>query len=644
MKKKTKVVRSDQGKSRAQSIYNIEGWGTGYFDIDAKGFLTVSPSQEKHQVIRIIDIVQEALEEGLRPPLQIRFQDLLRHRVFSLNEAFTKAAEQFGYRGRYAGVFPVKVNQLREVVEEIIDAGKPYNFGLEAGSKPELLAALSLHTNYESLIICNGYKDEYFIRHALHGRRLGKKVVLVAEKMGEIKKIIEMASAMEVEPLIGMRIRLNAKASGKWGASGGSSAKFGLTTAEILEAVALLRESGFESSFKLLHFHIGSQIPDIRDISRAVREGARYYAKLVQYGCQVEYLDVGGGLGVDYDGSASVFTSSINYNLQEYAKDIVSSVMDVCDEEKVPHPTIVSESGRALVAHHSMVVVDALGAISKLNAAPPKIDSHSHKLVRRMQDIEKRLNRETLTECYHDLLSIQERAQSLFLIGLIDLQSKAAVETLFWKIAAAIVAQYEQEPYMPEEITELRTTLAEQYICNFSVFQSLPDYWALGQLFPIVPIHRLDEEPTHDATIVDITCDSDGKVAKFIDLKDVKETLPLHSLGDEPYYIGLFLTGAYQDVMGDLHNLFGRINEVHVYLDPDEEQGWYIEEKVKGSSILEVLEMNQYDRKELVKGMKQQVDRAIKSDVIKPSAGIKLLNAYEKALKDYTYMSTEKKI
>ena len=644
MKKKSRTVSTDQSKSHAQSIYNIEGWGTGYFDVDQEGFLTVSPSQEKDQVIRIIDIVQEALEEGLRPPLQIRFQDLLRHRVYSLNEAFARAAEQFGYQGRYSGVFPVKVNQLREVVEEIIDAGEPYNFGLEAGSKPELLAALSLHTNYESLIICNGYKDEHFIRHALHGRRLGKKVVLVAEKMGEIRKIIEMASAMEVEPLIGMRIRLNAKASGKWGASGGTSAKFGLTTAEILEAVALLRESGFESSFKLLHFHIGSQIPDIRDISRAVREGARYYAKLVQYGCQVEYLDVGGGMGVDYDGSASVFTSSINYNLQEYANDIVSSVMDVCDEEKVPHPTLVSESGRALVAHHSMVVVDALGAIAKLNAAPPVIDSQSHKLVRRMQDIEKRLNRETLTECYHDLLSIQERAQSLFLIGLIDLRSKAAVETLFWRIAAAIVVQYEQEPYMPEEITELRTTLAEQYICNFSVFQSLPDYWALGQLFPIVPIHRLQEEPTHEATIVDITCDSDGKVAKFIDLKDVKESLPLHSLKDAPYYIGLFLTGAYQDVMGDLHNLFGRINEVHVYLDPDEEQGWYIEEKIKGSNILEVLEMNQYDRKELVKGMKQQVDRAIKSDVIKPSAGIKLLNAYEKALKDYTYMSTDKKI
>lgn len=644
MKRKTGSRSRRQSKSFAHSIYNIEGWGIGYFDIDAEGFMIASPLKEAGQSIRIYDIVQEALEEGLRPPLQIRFQDLLRHRVFSLNEAFIAAAGQFGYKGRYSGVFPVKVNQLREVVEEIIDAGEVYNFGLEAGSKPELLAALSMHTNYNSLIICNGYKDEYFIRHALHGRRLGKKVVLVAEKMGEIHKIIEMASAMEVEPLIGMRIRLNAKASGQWGASGGSSAKFGLTTTEIIEAVNLLRESGFDSSFKVLHFHIGSQIPEIRDISRAVREGARYYAKLHQYGCQVEFLDVGGGLGVDYDGSASVFSSSTNYSLQEYANAIVSSVMDVCDEEKVPHPDIISESGRALVAHHSMLVVDALGTIEKLNAPAPKIDQQSHKLVRRMQDIEKRLNRDTLTECYHDLLSIQERAQSMFLLGLFDLESKAAVETLFWKIAAAIVEQYQQEPYIPEEITEMRTVLAEQYICNFSVFQSLPDYWALGQLFPIVPIHRLTEEPTHEATIVDITCDSDGKVTKFIDLKDVKESLPLHTLTDESYFIGMFMTGAYQDVMGDLHNLFGRINEVHVYLDPDEEQGWYIEEKIKGSSILEVLEMNQYDQKQLVKDMKKQVDKAIKADVIKPSAGIKLLNAYEKALKDYTYMSTVKKI
>ncbi|HER63577.1 MAG TPA: biosynthetic arginine decarboxylase [Desulfobacteraceae bacterium] len=630
-------------REMANGIYNIEGWGIGYFDIDDQGFMRVSPSQDPEQTIRIIDIVQEAYEEGLRPPLQIRFQDLLRHRVVSLNQAFAAAKDSFGFKGKYSGVFPLKVNQLREVVEEIIDAGESFNFGLEAGSKPELLAALSMHTNYDSLIVCNGYKDEYFIRHALHGTRLGKKVVLVAEKMGEIRKIIEMASAMEVEPLIGMRIRLNAKASGQWGASGGSSAKFGLSTAEILEAVNLLQESGFESSFKLLHFHIGSQIPEIRDINRAVREGARYYAKLVQYGCKVEYIDVGGGLGVDYDGSASVFSSSINYSLQEYANDIVSSIVDVCGEEKVPHPNIISESGRALVAHHSMIVVDVFGTIEKAGVAPPKVTSKSHKLVRRMQDISRRLSPDTLTECYHDLLSIHERTQSMFLLGLMDLESKGAVETLFWKIAAEIVGQYEKEPFIPEEIAELKTTLAEQYICNFSVFQSLPDYWALGQLFPIVPIHRLDEEPTHEATIADITCDSDGKVNKFIDLKDVKETLPLHSLTDEPYFIGLFMTGAYQDVMGDLHNLFGRANEVHVYLDPDEEQGWYIEEKVRGSSILEVLEMNQYHRSQLVKDMKRQVDKAIKADVIKPSAGIKLLNAYEKALKDYTYVSPLKK-
>jgi arginine decarboxylase len=643
MVKDVKVPGALNMREMANGIYNIEGWGIGYFDIDDQGFMRVRPSQDPEQSIRIIDIVQEAYDEGLRPPLQIRFQDLLRHRVISLNQAFAAAGESFGYKGSYSGVFPLKVNQLREVVEEIIDAGEPFNFGLEAGSKPEVLAALSMHTNYDSLIICNGYKDEYFIRHALHGTRLGKKIVLVAEKMGEIRTIIEMASAMEVEPLIGMRIRLNAKASGQWGASGGSSAKFGLSTAEILEAVNLLQESGFGSSFKLLHFHIGSQIPEIRDINRAVREGARYYAKLRQYGCNVEYLDVGGGLGVDYDGSASVFSSSINYSLQEYANDIVSSIVDVCGEEKVPHPNIISESGRALVAHHSMIVVDVFGTIEKAGVAPPKVTNKSHKLVRRMQDISRRLSPDTLTECYHDLLSIHERTQSMFLLGMMDLESKGAVETLFWKIAAEIVAQYEKEPFRPEEIAELKITLAEQYIFNFSVFQSLPDYWALGQLFPIVPIHRLDEEPTHEATIADITCDSDGKVNKFIDLKDVKESLPLHSLTDEPYFIGLFMTGAYQDVMGDLHNLFGRANEVHVYLDPDEEKGWYIEEKVRGSSILEVLEMNQYHRNQLVKDMKRQVDKAIKADVIKPSAGIKLLNAYEKALKDYTYVSPVKK-
>ncbi len=643
MKKNERRPDGPDGGEMGRSIYNTRGWGIGYFDTDNQGYMRVSPSQDPSQSIRIIDIVREANEEGLRPPLQIRFQDLLRHRVFSLNQAFSAARESFGYKGGYSGVFPLKVNQLREVVEEIMDAGEQFDFGLEAGSKPELLAALSMHTNYDSLIICNGYKDEYFIRHALHGTRLGKKIVLVAEKMGEIRKIIEMASAMEVEPLIGMRVRLNAKGSGQWGASGGSSAKFGLTTSEIIAAVNLLRESGFESSFKLLHFHIGSQIPEIRDINKAVREGARYYAKLLQYGCKLEYVDVGGGLGVDYDGSASVYSSSTNYSLQEYANDIVSSIMEICDEEKVPHPNIISESGRALVAHHSMIVVDVFDTIQKAGVAFPTISSKSHKLVRRMQDISKRLSRDTLTECYHDLLSIHERTQSMFLLGLMDLESKGAVETLFWKIAAEIVDQYEKEPFVPEEITELKTTLADQYICNFSVFQSLPDYWALGQLFPIVPIHRLDEEPTHEATIADITCDSDGKVTKFIDLKDVRESLPLHPLTDEPYYIGLFLTGAYQDVMGDLHNLFGRANEVHVYLDPDEEQGWYIEEKVRGSSILEVLEMNQYDRNQLVKGMKGQVDKAIKADVIKPSAGIKLLNAYEKALKDYTYVSPQKK-
>lgn len=624
-------------------VYNIQGWGGGYFDVDQDGNMVVMPSQRPEESIRVIDVVREARESGLDLPLQIRFQDLLCHRVVSLNEAFRQAINLHDYQGRYMGVFPVKVNQLREVVEEIIDAGRPYNFGLEAGSKPELLAALSLHRDPEALIVCNGYKDEEFIRHALAGRLLGKKVVIVAEKMEEILRIIKLSRQLKVEPLIGIRIRLSARGTGQWASSGGSSAKFGLTTTEILEAIKLLDQAGLRGALKLLHFHIGSQIQDIQTVSRAVREGARYYAKLVRSGLALEYIDVGGGLGVDYDGSASQSDSSINYSLQEYANDVVASIQEICDEEAVPHPNVISESGRALVAHHALIVVEVFGKIEKGGAARPEITGEGDKLVRRMLEIRERLNDDTLMECYHELHSIQERAQSMFLFGLVDLDVKASIESIYWEIAATIILMYQDQDYVPAEIQALRTELSEQYLCNFSVFQSLPDYWAVGQLFPIVPIHRLNEAPGRAATIADVTCDSDGKVSRFIDLGESRETLPLHDPGDQPYLLGLFMTGAYQDVMGDLHNLFGRVNEVHVYLEPDEESGWYIEEKIKGSSIIEVLAMNQYDRNQLIKGLKKQVDRAIKQDVIKPSHGIRLLGDYEAALKGYTYMNTEQK-
>lgn len=624
----------------AGKLYNIDGWGIGYFYIDSEGYVVASPTQDPEQIIRITDIIEEAKREGLAFPLQIRFQDLLRHRVEALNEAFQKAIEEQNFQGKYTGVFPIKVNQMREVVEEIIDAGKPYHYGIEAGSKPELMAALSLHRDYKSLIICNGYKDTQFIRFALNGNRLGKKVIMVAEKLEEIRSIISVAKEMKVTPMIGVRVKLGAKSSGKWATSSGDNAKFGLSTADILDAVHMLREAGMEEALKLIHFHIGSQIPDIQVITKAVREGARFYAKLAKYGCALKYIDVGGGLGVDYDGSQSAFFSSTNYTLQEYANDIVYSIMDVCDEEKVAHPNIVSESGRAIVAHHSMIVVDVFGKIEKQRKPIYSLGDtkRRHKIVEALLDIKERLNNDTLNECFHDLLYNKEQAQTLFDLGYLELDDKALIDTLYWELSASITNMYEGEEYIPEEITELKTSLSDQYLCNFSVFQSLPDYWALGQLFPIIPIHRLDEEPNRNATLADITCDSDGKVNKFVDLKDVKETLPLHSVNGDPYYLGIFMTGAYQDVMGDLHNLFGRVNECHVFLDPDEDLGWYIEETIEGSTIGEVLGMNMYLASDLVKGMKKQVDSAIKNDIVKPSEGIKILQEYEKGLNDYTYL------
>ncbi|MBN8705451.1 MAG: biosynthetic arginine decarboxylase [Bacteroidetes bacterium] len=624
----------------AGKLYNIDGWGIGYFYIDSDGFVVASPTQDPDQTIRITDIIAEAKREGLEFPLQIRFQDLLRHRVEALNEAFQKAIEEQKYQGKYTGVFPIKVNQMREVVEEIIDAGKPYHYGIEAGSKPELMAALSLHRDYKSLIVCNGYKDNQFIRFALNGNRLGKKVIMVAEKLEEIRSIITVAKEMKVMPMIGVRVKLGAKSSGKWATSSGDNAKFGLSTADILDAVHMLREAGMEDALKLIHFHIGSQIPDIQVITKAVREGARFYAKLSKYGCGLKYIDVGGGLGVDYDGSQSAFFSSTNYTLQEYANDIVYSIMDVCDEEKVAHPNIVSESGRAIVAHHSMIVVDVFGKIEKQRKPIYSLGDtkRRHKIVEALLDIKERLNNDTLNECFHDLLYNKDQAQTLFDLGYLELDDKALIDTLYWELSSAITSMYEGEDYIPEEITELKTSLSDQYLCNFSVFQSLPDYWALGQLFPIIPVHRLDEEPLRNTTLADITCDSDGKVNKFVDLKDVKETLPLHTINGDPYYLGIFMTGAYQDVMGDLHNLFGRVNECHVFLDPDEDLGWYIEETIQGSTIGEVLAMNMYLSSDLVKGMKKQVDAAIKNDIVKPSEGIKILQEYEKGLNDYTYL------
>ncbi|WP_437579766.1 biosynthetic arginine decarboxylase [Sorangium sp. So ce887] len=636
------IETGDWTTEDAKSLYMIDRWGRGYFDVSPDGNLTVAPLQERGSKIAIRDVVDAALEQGLRTPLLIRFQDLLHHRVRSLNEAFNKAIAESKFRGTYRGVFPIKVNQLREVVEEILDAGRAYHYGVEVGSKPEVFAGLSVHTDPESLIVCNGYKDENFIRTALIGRKLGKKVILIAEKLSEVRMITRVAKEMNVEPIIGLRVRLLTEGAGKWKTSGGENAKFGLSTAEILAAIRIMDEAGMSASFKLLHFHIGSQVPDILIIKRAVREAARYYAKLRKMGQRLEYIDVGGGLAIDYDGSRSTFHSSMNYSVEEYARDIVHNIADICDEERVPHPNIVSESGRAIVAHHSVLVVQAFGSIEKTPMSPIDIQTEEHKLIQNLLYIKDNISGPNLGESWHDLLQIKEEAQKMFELGLLNLDVKARVEILFWEIAEGMqkIASELDPEEVPDDLGELRKQLADQYICNFSVFQSLLDHWALGALFPIVPIHRLNERPAVDSTLVDITCDSDGKVSKFIDLNDVKDTLPLHPIsGDEPYYVGIFLTGAYQDIMGDIHNLFGRVNEVHVFLDEDEDSGYYIEETIAGNKIHEVLAMTQYDNRDLVGKVKAQVDGAIKQDLLKPTEGMRLLADYERGLKDQTYLS-----
>jgi arginine decarboxylase len=628
----------------AVALYMIDRWGAGYFGVAPNGDMTVAPQQARGVSVPIIEVVREAQGINLAAPLLIRFQDLLRHRVEALNRAFNDAIKEHNFRGFYRGVFPLKVNQLREVVEEILDAGRPFHHGIEVGSKPEIFAGLAVHSDPESLIVCNGYKDRNYIRTALIGRKLGKKVVIVAEKVSEVQLITQIAAELNVDPWIGLRVRLLSKGSGKWATSGGEHAKFGLSTAEILEAIDIMEAAGMGSALKLLHFHIGSQVPDILTIKRAVREAAMYYAKLYKAGHKLEYLDVGGGLAIDYDGSRSTFHSSMNYSLEEYASDIVYNIMDICDDEKVPHPHIVSESGRATVAHHSVLVVQAFGAIEKTPIEPRELRAADHKLVRELIAIDESLSAESVNEAWHDLQQIKEQVQTMFELGLLDLEIKARVESLFWQAAEkmqTIVHGMDPEE-VPEDVRNLKIELADQHICNFSVFQSLLDHWALGQLFPIVPIHRLDQRPQVESTLVDITCDSDGKVSKYIDLNDVRETLPLHVIGaNEPYYLGIFLTGAYQDIMGDIHNLFGRVNEVHVFLDHDEESGFYIEEEIPGQPIGEVLAMTQWDWRDLEKRMKQQIDIAIKQDRVRPNEGMRLLQDYERGLKDQTYLTLE---
>lgn len=579
---------------------------------------------------------------GLSAPLTIRIQDLLRSRVARLNLAFAKAIDEEKYDGKYRGVFPIKTNQMREVVEEILDAGAEFNYGIEAGSKGELMVALALHDNNKSLLICNGYKDDDYIKLALSGTKIGKPVFLVVEQLSEIDKIIKLAKKEWVEPNIGIRVKLNISGEGRWAASVGENSKFGLFPTEILEALSKLKRAGLKKSLKLIHFHIGSQVPNIATVRNAVSEGARYYCELKRMGFGVEYIDCGGGLGIDYDGSRSNYESSTNYSLEEYARTVVYGIKSVCDKDNQEHPTIITESGRAIVAPHSILVLEVRDSIEKNpNEKPSPVKKNSNQVLKDLLHIlDKKDSYKSNLERFLDAEQLKEEAHTLFSHGYLKLEEWAQAEDIFWRICKDVSQSVKNDSQIPEDLEKIDEILSSQYVCNFSVFQSLLDHWALKQVFPIVPLERLDEEPTVNTTIVDITCDSDGKINKFTDVEDERDTLPLHRLKkNQPYYVAVCLVGAYQDILGDQHNLFGRVNEVHVFLEDDEEDGFYVEEAIEGINIDEILPQIQYKGEYVSRLMKKQIDAAVKADKIKPREGVRLLAQYNEALKSKTYLS-----
>ena len=626
--------------SDSLKLYNIENWGENFFNINPAGNITVHPRQGQGVGIDLMRVVDEIKKQNLQFPVLIRFQDIIRNRVVTINETFRRVMKEAGYKVRFQGVYPIKVNQLREVVEEVLDAGAPYDYGLEAGSKAELCIAVGMDTNPKSLLLVNGYKDVDFIRTALMAQKLGKRVIIILEKMSDLYQVLQTSKELGVVPQVGVRAKLYTKGSGKWETSGGESAKFGLTTPEILHVVEILKREGLQDSLKLLHFHIGSQITNIKTIRSAVKEACRIYAKLYKMGMKLEFLDCGGGLGVDYDGSRTDFGSSINYTLDEYCSDVIYTAQEVCQAEEVPEPSIVTESGRAIAAHHSVLVVNVFGQIEP-GSTPVglHVTEDEADIVGAMRDLLKDLTHKNLLEHFHDAIQTKEEAFSMFNLGILSLEDRAKVENLFWQISKQIHKLSKDLKYIPEELAALNKALSDQYLCNFSIFQSMPDHWAVQQLFPIMPIHRLAEEPSSDSILVDITCDSDGKVCKFIDLRDISDTLKVHTLKEkEPYYMGFFLMGAYQDIMGDLHNLFGRVNEVHVFLDETEPGGYYIEEVIRGNDIASVLSWIQYSADTLKKRVKTFIDEKVREGLIKPREGVDFQNYYESVLHGYTYI------
>jgi arginine decarboxylase len=621
-------------------LYNVNGWGRDFFTINDAGNVEVTPAGPGSTRIDLKRLVDDLRSRGLRLPLLIRFSDILRTRVEQLCGAFREAINDNDYKGRYLGVFPIKVNQARHVVEELIEYGRRENLGLEAGSKPELLVALALQDNPEALVLCNGYKDRAYIETALLAQKLGRKVIIVVDQIGEVDTIVAAARDLDIRPVIGVRARLSTRGAGKWVESTGDRSKFGLNAAEMIMAVEKLRTAGFLDCLQLLHFHIGSQITAIRAIKDALREASRVFVELHALGANMRYLDCGGGLGVDYDGSQTNFHSSVNYTLQEYAADVVSQIAEACDAKGVPHPDIVTESGRALVAHHSVLVFNVLGVNEMLiGQIPETVSEHEDRIIQSLWETWHGVSRKNFQEAYHDALQLKEEATTAFTLGVLDLKARARAEQLFYATVEKILKIVRELEYVPDELEGLERQVSDTFYCNFSLFQSVPDHWAVRQLFPTMPIHRLDRPPQRRGVLADLTCDSDGKMDQFIDLRDVKHFLELHQPNGDPYFIACFLIGAYQEILGDLHNLFGDTDAVHVRLDED--GSYRVEHVVEGDSVAEVLAYVQYSKTDLIARVRRAAELALRDGRLTPAESGRLMRRYEEALQGYTYLTVD---
>ena len=621
-------------------LYNINGWGLKYFSINDKGHVAVTP-REGSASVDLKELMDELQVRDVTSPVLLRFPDILDNRIEKISKCFQQAADEYGYTAKNFIIYPIKVNQMRQVVEEIVSHGKKFNIGLEAGSKPELHAVLAINTDENSLIICNGYKDENYVELALLAQKMGRRIFLVVEKLNELRLIADISKRLKIRPNIGIRIKLASSGSGKWEESGGDGSKFGLNSSELLEALDFLEKTKMTDCLKLIHFHIGSQITKIRRIKNALKEASQFYVQLQNMGFHVEFVDIGGGLGVDYDGTRSSSSeSSMYYSIQEYVNDSVSALVDACAKNNLPQPNIITESGRSLTAHHSVLVFEVLETTSlPIWDEKEELGENPHELVDELYKIWDNMNQPRLLESWHDALQIREEALDLFGLGLLDLRTRAQIEQLFWSVAREVNEIASDMKHAPEELRKISKLLPDKYFCNFSLFQSLPDSWSIDQLFPIMPISRLDERPDRTATIQDITCDSDGKINNFISSHGANSHLAVHALNNkEPYYIGVFLVGAYQEILGDMHNLFGDTNAVHVSVYKDR---YEIDQVIDGETVAEVLDYVQFSPKKLVRSVETWVTSSMKAGIITPEEGREFLSNYRSGLYGYTYLEND---